>query len=465
MDLPAGTSLEAMDELSRQVDVKIRSHPEVSRTVLTVGGEHGERNQASILVLLKPSRQRRASTNEMKERTREDLLTFPQAASRVEDLLDIGGGAGQPFVMNLTGEDLGVLQRVSADIVDRLRQSPDLKDVDRSFRSGASELRWVIDPERAREFGISSGEVGQELRLFVAGATPARFHDAGKEYDIRVRLKADQRDLARTAPLLSVPNLNHRLIPLEAVARRSEAESPANISRQDRKRLIEITAGINPRGKGLARALDETRRMLTPGTPGGITLPTGVSYEFSGQTRDFQDLLTSVVVAVVLSIAFMYLVLASLYESFFIPFSIMLVLPLAVCGAFYALGITGSSLDIYSCVGCVLLLGVAAKNSILLVDYIHEGVREGKDLKTAILRAGEIRLRPILMTSFALIAGMLPMALPFQEAAKSRAPMAIAVIGGVVSSTLLTLVVVPAAYRYILAFERWVLRVTGMARD
>jgi HAE1 family hydrophobic/amphiphilic exporter-1 len=161
----------------------------------------------------------------------------------------------------------------------------------------------------------------------------------------------------------------------------------------------------------------------------------------------------------------MYLVLASLYESFFIPFSIMLVLPLAVCGAFYALGITGSSLDIYSCVGCVLLLGVAAKNSILLVDYIHEGVREGRDLKAAILRAGEIRLRPILMTSFALIAGMLPMALPFQEAAKSRAPMAIAVIGGVVSSTLLTLVVVPAAYRYILRFEGFVLRVFGSARS
>jgi len=158
-----------------------------------------------------------------------------------------------------------------------------------------------------------------------------------------------------------------------------------------------------------------------------------------------------------LSIFAMYLVLASLYESFFVPLSIMLVLPLAICGAFYGLGITHSHLDIYSMIGCVLLMGVAAKNSILLVDYIQEGLREGKSLRDSILKAGQVRLRPILMTSFALIAGMLPMAFPLQESARQRAPMAIAVIGGLITSTLLTLVVVPAAYEYILRLQGFVL--------
>jgi HAE1 family hydrophobic/amphiphilic exporter-1 len=372
----------------------------------------------------------------------------------VEDLLDVGGGAGQPFVLNITGENAADLKSVSAQLVDRLKNNPDLKDVDQSYRAGAEELRWVLDSTKTQELGVSSAEAGHELRLLIAGDTPAKFHTDGREYDVRVRLSPQDRDLRASFARITVPNLNHRMIPLTAVAREITSETPAKIERENRKRFIQVSADVSPGGHGLSAAIQETKRLFESGE---LKLPPGIHYEFSGQTKDFQELLNSVFLAVGLSVFAMYLVLASLYESFFVPLSIMLVLPLAVCGAFYGLGVTHSHLDIYSMIGCVLLMGVAAKNSILLVDYIQEGLREGKSLNEAILNAGRVRLRPILMTSFALIAGMLPMALPFQESSRQRAPMAIAVIGGVITSTLLTLVVVPAAYEYILMLQNWVL--------
>jgi HAE1 family hydrophobic/amphiphilic exporter-1 len=455
LNAPPGTSFQAMDQHSSQIDQKIRSYPEVSRTVLNVGGENGESHQANIIVLLKDAQYRNFTTNEMKERVRQDLGAFPAVTGAVQDMIDIGGGAGQPYVVNITGENLNELKIVSKRLVEHLKKGGDLKDIDTSYRPGASELQFVIDPLRAREFGISSSEVGQELRLLLAGASPAKYHENGEQYNVHLRLKSDQRDLKKDFKKILVPNLNHRLIPLSSIARQIQSESPSTIQRENRKRYIEVSADVDTKGRGLAHALQITQNLFESQQ---IKLPPGVDYAFSGQTKDFQDLLTKVILAIGLSIGFMYLVLASLYESFFTPFTIMLVLPLAICGAFYGLFFTHSPLEINSMIGCILLLGVAAKNSILLVDHIQEGLRSGQCLRTAIFDAGKVRLRPIMMTSFALIAGMLPVAIPLEEAAKQRSGMAIAVIGGIITSTLLTLVVVPTAYGYIQSLQDWTLR-------
>jgi HAE1 family hydrophobic/amphiphilic exporter-1 len=186
-----------------------------------------------------------------------------------------------------------------------------------------------------------------------------------------------------------------------------------------------------------------------------IPLPTGVKYSFEGQAENFKELIESMVMAALLGILFIYLVLASLYESFVIPLTIMLVLPLAACGAFYALFVTQTSLDLFSMIGCILLLGLATKNSILLVDYTNQLIAEGKDRTQALIHAGHTRLRPILMTSFALIAGMLPVALGLNEASRQRTSLGIAVIGGILSSTFLTLLVIPAAFSYMDQFRHW----------
>jgi hydrophobic/amphiphilic exporter-1 (mainly G- bacteria), HAE1 family len=455
MDMPAGTSLSAMDELANSIDRKIRSHREVKKTLLTSGGRNGEANEASLAVLLTASKDRKLSTTQMKEVLRTDLRGYPQAVSKVQDFDAIGSGGSQPLNLNLIGEDLDQLKSLSDSLVKHLKESPDLKDVDTNYRIGAPELQVSIKKARAGEYGISSLQVGQELRTLIAGSTPAKFREGGRQYDIRVRLRKDQRDLRETFPKISIPNLNNRMIPFPDVSALVETQGPSTIYRQDRSRYIQISADLNPHGGGLSHAVQEIRHLFDSGA---IKLPAGTRYEFVGQTKDFQDLLMSMAKAIGLAIAFMYLILSSLYESFFIPFSIMLVLPLAACGAFYALALTGSTLDIYSIIGCVLLLGVAAKNSILLVDYINQEVKKGKDVRSAILAAGNVRLRPIMMTSVALIAGMLPVAIGLTEYSKQRTSMGVAVIGGLVSSTLLSLVVVPAAYRYIERFQNWALR-------
>jgi HAE1 family hydrophobic/amphiphilic exporter-1 len=453
LDTPPGTSLIGTDALAKQIDQSIRARNDVESTVLSVGGDHGESNEGRILVLLKDHRAH--STSEVKDEVREQLKSISGINVAVQDIIDIGGGAGQAFTVNITGQDLNDIRKVSQNLAEALRKDGDLKDVDTSYRAGASELKVNFNPAEVEQLGVSTTEIGQELRLMLSGVVPAHFHQNGEQYDIRVRLREDQRDLQKDFAQIYIPNVNHRLVPLSSVSKASLDESPANIRRENRTRFIEVSADVDSHGKGLSHALDFTRNFFSSANS---AIPPGISYEFAGQTRDFQDLLKSAITAVGLSIAFMYLVLASLYESFFIPLNIMLVLPLAVCGAFYALALTGSPVEINSMIGCILLLGVSAKNSILLVDHIQQSLRDGHSLQDSILDAGKVRLRPIMMTSFALIAGMLPVAIPLEEAARQRAGMAVAVIGGLVTSTLLTLVVVPAMYPYLLRFENWVKR-------
>jgi HAE1 family hydrophobic/amphiphilic exporter-1 len=237
------------------------------------------------------------------------------------------------------------------------------------------------------------------------------------------------------------------------IATTVEKIGPAAINRENRNRSVTIGADIAPDGPGMGGVIADMKTMTSAGE---LKLPPGISYDYSGQAKNFQELGVNMAIAMALGILFIYMVLSSLYESFIIPFTIMLVLPLALCGAFIALFITQKSLDMFSMIGCVMLLGVATKNSILLVDYTLQLKASGLPERDAIIKAGRTRLRPILMTSFALIAGMLPVAIGLNEASKQRTSMGIAIIGGLISSTLLTLVIIPAAYGYIEKLNQWI---------
>jgi len=247
-----------------------------------------------------------------------------------------------------------------------------------------------------------------------------------------------------------VPNVNQTLVRLRDVAKPVETTGPASITRQDRGRYIQIQADMAP-GGDMSKAMDDIHKMFK----NDVKLPADMSYKFVGQAESFQELIINMVIAMGLGILFIYLVLASLYESFVIPFTILMVLPLAACGAFFALLITQESLNLFSMIGCIMLLGVATKNSILLVDYSNHLIAQGMNMADAVIEAGRVRLRPILMTTLALIAGMLPIAIGLNEASKQRTAMGVAVIGGLISSTLLTLVVVPAAFSYMERFRIW----------
>lgn len=453
MDMPAGTDLNTMDELAMKLDADIRKHPEAKLTFTAIGGQNGEPNEAQIYVELVESKKRKMNTSQFKDIVRKESEKYKAGNPRIVDVDAFG--AEQPFNLNIVGANLEQIRDIAQQVFDKIKNDPNLQDVDMSYREGKPEFRVVTKTE-AKELGMNSTIIGMELRTLVEGTVPAVFRENGKEYDIRVRLQENQKNLKERFKKTFVPNINQRLVALTDVADAQEVSGPATIYRQDRGRYIQISAGLSPNGKGMNDVINNVNLMFSNGS---VKLPPGVKYEFWGQAQDFQDLLKNMVVALVLAILFIYLVLASLYESFITPLTIMLVLPLAACGAFYALGITGAAFDIFSMIGCIMLLGIATKNSILLVDYTSQLLREGMELKPAIIKASRTRLRPILMTSIALIAGMLPVAIGLNEASRQRTSMGISVIGGLISSTFLSLIIVPASYAYMERLRGFVNRI------
>ncbi len=449
-DLPPGTSLDAMGALAKRVDEIVRKHPEVLLTSLTVGNREGESNVADIYVRLVPSGERKVTTVAFKEVIREELKPFKDSNPAVKDYDAVGGGQ-RPFNLNIQGNDPEQLEKYALQVFAWMKTHPGLKDVDVNYRPGKPELQVKLDPAKADAMGISTVAVGAELRAQIEGAVTSKFREMGREYDVRVRFQEDQRDLRTQFSKIFVPNINGTLVRLSDVATPILAQGPAKITRQDRGRYIQIQADVAPGGVGLGQVMSDIEAKLK----GDLPVPTGMRYAFVGQAENFKELGESMATAMGLGVLFIFLVLASLYESFVTPLTIMLALPLGLCGAFVALWLAHESLNIFSMIGVIMLLGVATKNSILLVDYANQLIREGKTRSEALMISGKTRLRPILMTTMALIAGTIPVAIGLNEASKQRTSMGVAIIGGLISSTLLTLVVVPAAYSFLDRFRIW----------
>ena len=481
-ELPEGSSLQSTADLSLKVDEAVRAHPEIEVTSLTVDG-----NKGTIYVGLKPGNQRKFTSQQLKTIVRDELTSkFPGAKPNVGDN-DVSGGNEKPFTLVLKGDDLAVLSAYADKLKAALGKAvPGLADLDTSFRSGKPEYQIRLDPLKAGHLGVSTVTAGQELRILTDGIVAGKYRENGKEYDIRVRLQPGQRDLQQGYNRTWVPNLNFNLVRLSSVSTAQLTEGPAAITRRDRSRSVVITANLGA-GAGLGDVLEASKKVIKANP-----LPAGVTYDFVGQAEDYADLATNMLLAIVMAVVIMYLVLASLYESFVTPITIMLALPLALAGAFYALATAeflskhgffsflqkhhlfhvsqlDGSINLFSLIGLVMLLGLVAKNSILLVDLSLQKIRGGMDRKQALVEAGVARLRPILMTSLALLFGTLPLAIALNEAGRFRSSMGIAIAGGLITSTLLTLVVVPAAFEYVDDFRIWieglVRRIDGVKED
>ncbi len=455
LDMAPGTSLEKMRDRALEVDQVIRANPEVINAVLTVGSRFQEKNKAEFYVFLRPFGVRHKSTSDVKAEMRASLKEFKDTNPNVKDIDYVGGGM-RPFIVNIAGQDLAQVEGIASKLKEKLKDHPSLLDVDTSFRPGKPEFQVKVDLDAAQRLGVSSSMVGAELRAQVEGLTDTVFRENGLEYDIRVRLKPEQRDLEKNYANILVPNMNGRLVELNRVAKAESTTGPASIDRENRGRYVQVVADIAPKGPGMGGVIGDINGWLAPG--GELALPPGVTYRFVGQAENFQELMSSMIMAALLGLIFIYLVLSSLYESFFMPFTIMAVIPLATVGAFFGLYAFGKSLDLYSMIGCIMLMGLATKNSIILVDYINQLLEQGMSRVEAIVEAGRTRLRPILMTSLALIAGMIPIAIGLNEVSNQRSSLGAAVIGGVISSTLLTLIVIPAVFSYMESLRLWLLK-------
>ena len=450
MELAPGANLDAMQAVAQKADKIVRANPEVEMTAITVGNSNNEAYKASLYIKLKSENQRTTSTKEMKSRLRKQLAAVGEGNPKVSNYDPTGSTQAQPIQINIISTNQQDLNDYAGKLIARMQQDKRLMEVDSNYRPGKPEVQIKPNAEKAQIYGVNTRTMGDEIKAQVEGETPVKFRENGNEYDIRVRLLPEQRDLGKNYNAIYIPNVNQRLIKLTDVADIVNEKGSATIERLDRGRYIQIKASLAPK-VGLGGVIMDLQRLLGKEMP----MPKGMRYLFSGESENFQDMLSSMVLAIGFGILFIYFVLASLYESFITPFTIMLALPLAVCGAFVALACSNEAFSLFTAMGLIMLLGIACKNSILLVDYAVRLMRDGKSRSEALITAGKIRLRPILMTSIALIAGMIPVAIGLNEASKQRTSMGVAIIGGLISSTLLTLIVVPAVFSYVDRFRIW----------
>jgi hydrophobic/amphiphilic exporter-1 (mainly G- bacteria), HAE1 family len=449
-----GTSLTQMEKYSLDIEKLVREEKDIELVLTSVGNENGESNIASYYIKMVPAKQRKRLTSDMKEYIRKKLQSYNK--DLIIEVNDISiGGDDKPFQVLLKGMDLELLGKTSEMLIEKFKNIPGIVDLNTDYKRGKPEFQVKIDPLRSKEMGVQSTLVGAELRAMVEGTTPAKYRESGFEYDIRVKLQDDQRDLSKRFSSIYIPNMNNQLVKLSTIADPVSTTGPSKINRKNKTRYVSITANLSK--NGAIGDVTTTAKQILKNTQ----LPQGISYEFAGDSEDMVDLFKNMLIAAALSVIFIYLVLASLYESVLIPFTIMLALPLAIVGGLLALFITHKAISMFTMIGFIMLLGIVTKNSILLVDYIKRLIKDGLSMNEAIVRAGVIRLRPILMTTFALIAGMLPLALGLTEVGKFRSSMGIAIIGGLISSTILTLVVIPAVFGFMESFRLYMRKKFG----
>jgi len=459
IQMPSGTSLDGTADVALKVSERIRKEvPEMDKISIIVGMNTMQQFQSNFTqfgLSLVNVNERKRGAGEIKEQVRKLLKKeFAYARPKVNEY-SLGMTSMAPFYLNIIGNDLDALdeyaQKLAKEIKEGKNRIPDLTDVDISSEEGKPEYQIIFSPNDMQKFGIMPAMAGAELRYQIAGEVVGELHAKGLEYDVRMRLKPEQRDLRSAFSETKIPNQMYRLVPLSAISKGVEKTGPSQILREDRSRVVQITANLTSDG-AIGAAMDQAELLIKKKFP----LPKGVTYMFVGQTEDLKELITNITFAMILAVVFIYFILSSLYESFITPVTILIALPPALSGAFLALFLFGQMLSMFSMIGMVMLMGLVTKNSILLVDFALEGYRSGMTRKEAVYKAGMTRLRPILMTTFAMLAGTLPVALGIGEVSKFRMSMGIAIIGGLILSTFLTLVVVPAIFEYIDIFREWI---------
>ncbi len=447
--LPAGTRLEVTDEQAKVIEEGILSYPEIE-SVFTTVGRQGASEEATFLVEVKDGFETRAVLDEVRAGFPDfSGLSFQESGGAFS--FGIGGLAGRDIVLEVKSTN-GSSKNLGAGIdhvVNELSKIPGLTDIEHSYRTGKPEMSVEVDHERAAQYGLSSAFVGATIRTLLTGDVASTYRGEGEEADIRVRLQEADRENLEDVLNYKLMTPTGQLVPLRNVATAELSTGPTTISRSNRQPTV--TIGANYSGRGEGEVLTDVNALLA-----AIQMPEGTTAELGGQLAMQAEAFGDLFLSLGLSIIFVYMVLASQFGSFTQPGIIMISMPLAIIGAILALVLTGNPLDMTAMIGFIMLMGLATKNSILLVDFANQERKRGATADQAMRKAGPIRLRPILMTAISLIAGMIPVALGLGAGGDFRAPMAIGIIGGMTTSTLLTLFIVPLAYAIWVGFQdRW----------
>jgi multidrug efflux pump subunit AcrB len=444
LNTPVGSSLEYTDGKVKQVEATLQAIPGIALVMTTVGTEDG-RNYARINLRLAERSNRARSQKEIERAIRAALKPIPG--------IEPAFGFDRPVWVNLLGPDPETMTRLLNEFAAKVARVPGIADLEISEKAAQPALSIRLNNDAAADLGITVQQVGATVRPLLAGDTVSYWLGPdGQNYEVNVQLAKERRRLVSDLGNLYLtsgkrgPDGELRMVPLRQVAEIVETTSPQIIKRQELQRRVALYANAEGRPSGNVNA-DVDRIMKE------TTLPPGYRFDVGGQAKDMQESFQAALAALGLAVIFIYLILASQFASFTQPLAIMASLPFSLIGVFLALLLTGTTLNLFSIIGFIMLMGLVTKNAILLVDFANRARRGGASLVDALLQSGQVRLRPILMTTAAMIGGMTPLALGFGEGGETQAPMGRAIIGGVITSTLLTLVVVPVLYTYLDAWH------------
>ena len=445
LNTPVGSSLEYSNGKVAEAEETLKQFPEIALAMTTVGTEDG-RNYARVNLKLVDANARKRSQKDLERAIRAALKPIPG--------IELTFGFDRPIWFNLLGPDPDTLARLSGEFAAKVAKVKGIADLETSDKAANPALSIRLNNAAASDLGVSVQQVGATIRPLIAGDTISYWLGPdGQNYEVNVQLSRDRRQLASDLGNLYLttnkrgPDGQMRMVPLRQVADLVESTSPQIIKRQDLQRRVGIYANVEGRPAGDVGT--DVQKIAKD-----MTLPPGYRLQAAGQQQDMQESFQAAVAALGLAIIFIYLILASQFASFTQPIAIMASLPFSLIGVFLALLLTGTTLNIFSIIGFIMLMGLVTKNAILLVDFANRSRRAGASLSNALLTAGQVRLRPILMTTAAMIGGMLPLALGLGDGGEQQAPMGRAIIGGVITSTLLTLIVVPVIYTYLDAWSQ-----------
>ncbi len=444
IDAAPGTSIEGTNQIAEKIEKITEKKKGVTTVLTTIGSGNDPVNKGQILVKLIPKNDRNFSVFDFMNDLRFDL----SKVSGADISLGIPGGPGgnqKPVIFSVRGPDLNKLQVIADSVEHIVKTTPGAVDVENSYEASKPEVKIRIARDKAAVLGVNPQLIATSVRAMVDGYVASKYQEGNEQYDVRVQVKKSDRTNIQELKNLTIKS-SHKtmmgepiLLPLSNLTFIDEGTGPSTINRYDRQREIRIDA--NTSGKLLGEVLSAANTRIQK-----LNLPPGYSVQIAGTGQTQAESFVNIFISLVLAIIFVYIVLGAQFESFVYPFSIMLALPMAVIGAILSLLAFGGSFSVMSLIGIIMLMGLVTKNGILLVDYINIQRDRGQNRRDAIMTAAPTRLRPILMTTFAIIFGMIPVAFSFGEGSEIRSPMGQAVIGGMITSTILTLFVVPIVY-------------------
>jgi len=445
-----GTSLEEMKKKMQPMLDKMQGDENIEYSVLSIGYNSAkEIHKAKIYAKLKPVAQRSITQEDVVQYYANEFKTIKDMIITVEEVAPFDtGSSNAPVQIVVTGNDLDVLNEATQKLMDLLKQTKGVVGVDRDYESGKPEIKIDILRENAQRSGVSANEIAGILSsAYSSDRAISYYEENGREFDITLRFEDQYRKTIDDIKKLQVKNRDGEFVSLEGLIHFEEHTGTASINRYDRERKVMVTSGM------YETSLDVIMNVVDDKI--ADILPAGYSYRYTGDIENMADTNAAFGAAVLLAVILIYLILAALYESIIQPFIIMVAMPLSFTGVIIALYLTGNNFSLFVMIGIILLLGMVGKNAILVVDFANQAIKEGKEVNEAILEAGEKRLRPILMTTFAMIGAMMPLAFGSGAGHEMNSPMALAIIGGLLSSTILTLLVVPAIYRIMYPMDAW----------